>query len=341
MFFPVMSRLQGVRLIGAKVTTTAGPTFSVDINPDGFVGGSRTGTGAFTLPLRQGSSRLLQMFGTPNIANSAFDGGTIFSPSVASEKASIQGVLSGTTGTATEGSGNLLIASANSRIVDRVKLNPVLGYKRQGGVIFFGDITIGGASVTINKGSGDFTASRTGTGAVTITFKRQTFGQAPVVLMQAISPDAFFGSRVANVTTTGFDLVLSNSAGTELDNRCNFIVYGFSAKDTYGGADAPLMSTQRGMRVELYRIVSNALTVGSQLGTVTGSTGDFSLVFREAFRQKPFVFTGCANATVRGTWQNLPTTTGVQVFGYTYNTTLSSPTALDVLVIGSDDPSEY
>jgi hypothetical protein len=342
MLFPVHSRLQNVRLIGAKVTTAATPSFAVDLNPDEFVAPTRTGTGAFTLPLRQSSSRILQMFGTPNSPSSSFDGGSIFSPSVASEKASIQGVLSGTSGTATEGSGNLIIASATSSVIDRVKLNPVLGCKRQQGVIFFGDITITAGTVTINKGSGDFTAVRTGSGAATITFKRQVFGQAPIVIAQAISNGAFFGSRVANVTTTGFDVQLSNSVGSPpASDRLNFMVYGFSAKDTYGGAESPLMSTQRGMRLELYRIVGGALTIGSQLGTVSGGAGDYTVTFREPFRQKPFVFTGAANATVKGMHQNLPTTTAVQSYNFTYPTTLANSTAQDILVIGSDDPSEY
>jgi hypothetical protein len=281
------------------------------------------------------------MFGTPNSENADYDGGFISSTSIASQTSTISGILVGTNGTATDGTGNILIASSNSRVTDRVKLNPVLGCKRQGGVIFFGDVTIGASTVTINKGSGDFTATRTGTGQVTITFKRQLFGQAPIVLLQAISPDAFFGSRVFNVTTSGFQLVLSNGAGTELNNRCNFIVYGFSAKDTYGGAEAPLMSTQRGMRLELYRIVSNALTVGAQLATLNTGAGQYVVNFREPFRQKPFVFTGAANATAKGAMNDLPTTTAVQSFNFTYPSTLANSTAQDILVIGSDDISEY
>jgi hypothetical protein len=159
--------------------------------------------------------------------------------------------------------------------------------------------------------------------------------------MQAISNGAFYGSRVTNVTTSGFQLVLSNSAGTEINDRVNFIVYGFSAKDTYGGADAPLMSTQRNMRLELYRVVGGALTVGAQLATLNTGTGEYIVNFREPFRQKPFVFTGAANATAVGGFNDLPTTTSAKSFNFTYPTTLANSTAQDILVIGSDDSSEY
>lgn len=340
MHFPVMSRLQNVRLIGAQITTTSAPSFASNLNGDEFVSPSRTGTGAFTLPLRHGSSRLVQLFGTPNSTDSNLNTGNVYSTSIASEKSTISGAIVGSGGTARESSADIILATSTSAVVDRVKLNPVLCCKRKGGVIFFGDITIGAGSVTINKGSGDFTATRTGTGAVTITFKRQFFGQAPVVLFQAISNTGFFGARILNKTTSGFGLVLANQGGV-VNERLNFIVYGFSAKDSYGGAEAPLMSTQRGMRLELYRIVGGALTVGAQLGTLAGGTGDYTVTFREPFRQKPFVFTGAANATAVGCMQNLPTTTAVQSYNFTYPSTLANSTAQDILVIGSDDPSEY
>lgn len=340
MLFPVESRLQNVRLIGTQLTTTVTPSFTSDLNGDEFVAPSRSGVGTFTLPLRQGSSRLLQMFGTPNTSDTNLNVGTVNSTSVAGEKSSVSGSIVGTGGTLRDSTADIIIASATSAVTDRVKKNPVLGCKRQGGVLIFGDITITGGAATINKGSGDFTATRTGTGAVTIAFKRQIFGQAPVVLVQAITSNGWFGARVLNKTTSGFDLLLANNSGAAND-RLNFIAYGFSAKDSYGGAEAPLMSTQRSMRLELYRIVGGALTLGSQLGTVSGGTGDYTVTFREPFRQKPFVFTGAANATARGCWQNVPTTGSVQSFNFSYPTTLANSTAQDILVIGSDDPSEY
>jgi hypothetical protein len=131
MLFPVMSRLQNVRLIGAKITTASTPSFTTNINPDEFVAPSRTGTGTFTLPLRHGSSRLLQMFGTPDSENSPQDGGFVSSTSIASQTSTISGLITGTNGTATDSSAQILIAASNSRVTDRVKLNPVLGCKRQ------------------------------------------------------------------------------------------------------------------------------------------------------------------------------------------------------------------
>lgn len=341
MLFPLMSRLQNVRLIGAQFTTTSDPSFTSNLNGDEFVSPTRNGTGTFTLPLRQASSRLIQLFGTPNSSDSNLNGGVVYSSSVASETSTISGGIVGSSGTARESGADIILACSTSKILDRVKPNPVLGCKRQGGVLLFGDITIGVSSVTVNKGAADFTFTRTGTGAVSVAFKRQLFGQAPIVLVQAISNNAFFGSRILNKTTSGFDLVLANSNGSANNDRVNFIVYGFSAKDSYGGAESPLHCTQRGMRLELYRIVGGALTIGSQLGTLSGGGGDYTITFREPFRQKPFVFTGAANATAKGAHQNLPTTTAVQSFNFTYPSTLANSTAQDILVIGSDDPSEY
>jgi len=341
MLFPLMSEQQSVRLIGTTVTTTAAPAITVDRNADDFITPVRTGTGAFTLTLRNASARNIQAFGTPNTTSSALDGAGVRWTHSLTEKQTIAGVM-GRVGTPADSTCNILVASSLSRQIDRVKLNPVLGNKRQGGVIMLGDITVGVSDVTTNFGRSDFICTRTGTGAVSVAFRNQLFGQPPIVLMNAVSNNAFYGARVANVTTSGFDLILANSAGTALNDRLNFLVYGFSAKDSYGSAEAEISCTQRGGRLALLRTVSGGMgDIGAQLTSLVATTGDDILTLRTQFRRRPFVFTSAINATSMLSAPFIPSATQIEVFAFNATPVLAEPTATDVLVIGFDDPSEY
>ena len=344
MLFPVQSRLQGVRLIGFKATTAATPSITININPDEFVSPTRgASAGLFTLPLRRAGSRTLQLFGCPAGSSTGLNGGSVMSTSIAGETSTISGILSGTNGTATDGEFNGIIASSNSKIGDRSAFGQVFGCKRQQCVIQCGDITIGASTATVNKGVGDFTVVRTGAGAATVTFRRQIFGSTPIVVAQQITSNGFYAVRVFNESTTGFQVQFNDYSGSTINERFNFIVYGFAAKDSYGAASGPLLSTQRGMRLELYRVTASALTIGSQFATTTGSNGngDWTVNFRDPFRQKPFCFTGAANATAKGVAQNLPTTALAQTYNWNYPNTLANSTGQDILIIGADDPSEY
>jgi hypothetical protein len=341
MLFPLQSELQSVRLVGVSANITS--PLTVDVNPDDIIGGARTGAGAYSLPLRDASSRPVLTFGRPNSAAAGFNAGHVTASNLSSAVSAMTGVTRAASGTATDGLTDILFFGADSKITDRVMKNPVLGQKRQQGVIMVGQIAANGI---ITWGKGDFTSTSGGTGVYNITFRRQIFGQTPIVHLCPSDSGTYLGCKVSNVTAQGFTATFGAIvAGTATASTFNIFVYGYAAEDSYGRARAPLLCTRRKGRLNLFRIESGVLTVGSQLGSLTvGGTGNFTITYRNPYRSLGFGFVGIGSATTIAGQVGTAGTTASAVNILSCNSAsgaAATATYTDVLTIGFDDPSDY
>lgn len=342
MLFPLLSQQAGFRLIGAKITV-ASSAVTKDINGDEFTAATSSGAGLFSLTMRQASSRNIAAFGTIESSSTSFDGGAVTFTHSLTSKSNVAGMLAANSGTATDGTAHILIVASNKTGDAIVNKNPVVGCKRQGGVLMFGAFSSAGA---VTWGKGDFTCTNTATGKYTIAFRRQIFGQAPIIIVRPATDAGIYGHRIDTVTTTGFNITIASAAGSDTSAPFYILVYGFSAKDSYAGADAPLSCTSRKGLMELYQATRGSpITFGSQLATASTGTGTFTMTRLYPSRRLGFGFGGATHGSaVSFIPQQRQTDSASQNTFFTSNhatASLADPAQVEMLVFGFDDPAEY
>lgn len=195
-----------------------------------------------------------------------------------------------------------------------------------------GDVNIGGGSVSLVKN---------GTGDYTITFL-QAFGQTPQgvggLTLTATNTISVVSSSASSIRIRG-----SNSGGTATDTDFNLMVLGSDSIEERGRARKQILTNMRKPRLLAFsHSVAAAVVFGSQDVTgVDNGTGDYTFTYANAFAREPIVVatrqSGSSNRYVRGS--------GSSSTGITLLTVNGSDVAEDgeslVLVLGSDDPSEY
>lgn len=350
MLYPLMSEQAGVRLIGMDATIVS-PSITINRGEDDFaLPFTYGGGGVLGGSLKQASSRVIQCFGTCKTSSTNFNGGSFSFYHAATSKLAINAFTALANGNNSDAGVNMIVATSTKNSTDRVLLNPVLGTKRQGGVVMVGTIT-GSGEVVVGKG--DFSAQRESLGIYNITFKRKIFGAAPYVIVTPSTDAVTVGCRIDNLTASGVTVAIAFATSSNLvDRPFNIMVLGYSALDEYGGAFAPLSCTQRNARLALFRVESNALTIGSQIGTLSAtSTGVKTITYRRPFRRLGVSFVAPRNNSPTayvcqaryeesiGLIDTAAKMTAI-VSAHTGGA-LADPSSIDIMVVGFDDPSEY
>ena len=204
-----------------------------------------------------------------------------------------------------------------------------------------------GARITsagvVSFGSTDFSCNKTATGAYTVTFKR-AFSKPPIVIPLADGTLAF--PTIDSITETSCVIKTWNAAAVAADSAFHLMVYGGQGKDEIGRFPKPVMNSQRQPRLNQYYVTYSAGTPSYTIGgpQATGNptdngTGDFTITFAKPFRQIPVV-AACTRTAGCGVRIVSVSTTSVRLLDTTAASAASdSDTA--VIVLGSDDPSEY
>ncbi|OQB10437.1 MAG: hypothetical protein BWY21_00358 [Parcubacteria group bacterium ADurb.Bin216] len=216
--------------------------------------------------------------------------------------------------------------------------------------IIWGRVT--GTTGAVVVGNGDFSVTRSGTGTYVVSYRR-TFSQAPVVLVSGIATSTALSPRITNSASarlaTGCTITLAGNSGSPADGDFYIVVIGQDTRSDSSKRRQILMNSQRKPRILGAQVTmasgTPSLTIGGQTGGIdfTGLTdneaGDFSLTIAKPFARQPAVIVST-------------TTQRSQVHSYSNNvirvlTKAANDTNTDVdgvtniLVIGSDDASEY
>ncbi len=206
-----------------------------------------------------------------------------------------------------------------------------------------GQVSSAGAK---NIGGSTFTCVKDSTGNYTVTFSR-AFGRIPVVVATPVTTTAGFSVHIKTKANNQFTVATFNAANSAADCAFNFFAYGSSSNHEHRvikGADVEIGF--RKPRMLAFRVAytagAPAITIGGVQGTVTDTAvGRLTINYAEAFAREPIVL-----ATIEGSsspWATVHTSSSssclIEASGTTG--TLGDPTGVHVIVIGSDDASEY
>lgn len=239
------------------------------------------------------------------------------------------------TPTATDGVGNGISLIYQSTNTDRIREHLVLGRFSKPRIIVANIASSG----TVNSGINDFACTKTATGVYTITFKR-SFGKTPIVV--ATCNDASLGfATVTSVTAAGCVVATWTAAPAAADRGFHIWVYGSAGRDEIGRKNVPVLAPFRLPRLEAYRVdysagtPSYAIGAGDATGNPTDNgTGDFTITFKEAFKQAPIIIAAAATSGHTVTLTSVTATTARM----TVHSAAGAAADINahVLVLGSD-----
>lgn len=338
MLWPLKSEVHGVRLVGANFDPAT--SAAAVLGGDDFSDESKLGGGVLSANTVEAS--VLPYF---FIGNSRSTAGGVYCNGALDALTAINYWQSHTdAGSNSDIIHSILVLQRMKDVTDTnaLPLSTVKGQKRGQQVCLFGAVSSAGA---VSIGNGDFTTTKASTGVYTAVFRRGLWGQVPIVIARGIGSTAVHVAAVA--TTSGIAFYCLDRTGAATDSAFNFIVYGSSAKDSYGGQFADVQTSQRKSRLLMFRILpaSATLAVGNQSGTVVvNGVGDYTITFRRPFRRSPVVLAASKRAAggVRMAQANTLSSTTTQILHKDMTGAASdSFDALEVLVFGFDDPSGY
>ena len=241
-------------------------------------------------------------------------------------------------GTSVDATGDVLALGYDSSVTTLCMNQRVESTKIRARCIW-GKIT--GTTGAVSIGTGDFTCIRTGTGAYTVNF-RETFCRTPIVLLTGIAAAGTVRAPIIGTkTATSVTVTIANQAGTASDGDFYISVWGQASRDEQGGRFRYLRNSQRKPRMLGARVTvaGPTLTVGSEDFTlVKNGTGDFTLTYRTPFRRECAVFGGSRSNRFQVISSS---STAININTLAAGAGSADPTSFDVIVIGSNDPSEY
>lgn len=238
---------------------------------------------------------------------------------------------------------NYLFCGWRSSNVDKTLLQQVLGTRHNQRLICAqvnstGAIGLGGPTISVTK---------TSTGVYAVTFTRAFARQRPIVMVSPYSSGVASTTLIVSATTSASSITVNmfNAAtGAAQDTSFMLIALGQDTNTLQGRQNDPITINFRKPRMLGFRITGSAtpaLAIGGVDGTVADAgagTGDYLITFTNPFKQIPVcISTGLDPARAQ---IHTATTTSVRVITSNAATTLTDSDC-NVLVIGSDDASEY
>lgn len=328
------------RIADFYITTSGGNAVAFSEGSNDFTA-AETGAGLPVLTLKQPFARTGLVFGTTGGTS-----GSYVSQAAASTKAAFSLKINDSGGSATDTQAQGFVLGWDSTDTNLVKLQDVKGSERE--------TRIWGARITsagiVSFGSSDVSCNRSATGTYDLTFKR-AFKQKPIVLVIAanVVTTAKAGRSNGQLFADGSSVTASHgriffyNAGTTLTNTdFHIIVVGNDIIDEHGGARAIVRNPQRKPRITAGQLVPSAtptFNIGTEDCTaVQNGTGDYTITFKTAFRQIP-VCAATAN-NCRATIIAVTTST-LQLRLSDSGDSVTDPTSVDFLALGTEDPCEY
>ena len=329
------------RLIGFAATTTGASTNTVEVGSG--EGTFTNSTEALTLTLREPFARIPVSVCTPGASVGV--GGTAHLTGATTTTAVGTSTVNGSA-SADAGGVEALVLGYDSTITEvsakKENLFENVSATFRNPILVAGQVSSAGAKLI---GGSTFTVVRNGTGDYTVTFTR-AFGRIPVVVATPFTNGA--SCHIASKTDASFNILTYDAANSAADVRFNFIAYGdASSFETrmIKGADVQIGFRKPRMfgGIVTYTAGVPAITVGTGLFTITDTgTGLLDVAFTERFAREPIVVASCMTAA---RWASLTgassLATGCQIVSAGSTGTLTDPTAIHFIVVGSDDAVEY
>jgi hypothetical protein len=197
-----------------------------------------------------------------------------------------------------------------------------------------------------NIGGNQYSVTDNGTGDHTITFDRP-FGRVPVCVATPVTATDGHACRIESITATAVNVLTFNTANAAADVDFNFIVYGADIRDEHSFDHGRIIQVPfRKSRLLAFHISGGGtpvLTLGDEYGSVADDgAGEYTITYDEAFAREPVVVAGVFDASTDN-WATIDasstTAVGIEVANATG--TLVDPSGIFVLVIGSDDATDY
>ncbi len=343
----VKSTVQGLKLIGFCATTAASAANTVAFGK---------GDGTFTNATADNQIDFVPKVGfarTPVVVGTAGDniavGGTAF---VAADPSATSVSLTTVNGSNAADVGSVcgLIVAPTSRTLNTLArkdngLFTVFSTKKAPRIIA-AQITTGGSTVTVGKNQ--VTNVTGGTGISTITFKN-AFASPPVVIGTPEIATEGGNCRIDSITASTCVVNTFNAANTATSMPINLLIYGSDVRDSdshsiVGRAVQTQMRLPRLIAAHIsYSAGTPSFVVGGgELTVADTGTGAPTLTFRDAFptAKVPVVVASSSDATNR--WCTVVTSaTGVAIEVTGSTGTPGDPTDVHVIILGSDDPTEF
>lgn len=239
------------------------------------------------------------------------------------------------TPTATDGVGNGISLIYQSTTTDRIREQMLLGRFSKPRIIAANIASTG----AVNSGINDFSCTKGATGVYTITFKR-SFGKTPIVVATCNDASLSFAT-VTSVTAAGCVVATWTAVPAAADRGFHIWVYGSAGRDEIGRKGVPVLAPFRLPRFEAYRVDYSfgvpSYAIGAQDATgnpTDNGTGDFTITFKEAFKQAPIIIAAAATSGHAVTLTSVTATTARM----TVHTAAGAGADINahVLVLGTD-----
>jgi len=244
------------------------------------------------------------------------------------------------TPTFAQGRGNALVFAGTGDTLATVNPQTVVGSGFKAARLVGARIASDGS---LTFGATDFSSVRTALGVYTITFKR-AFSKPPIVIPLANGSLAF--PTIDSITSTGCVIRTWDAAAGAADAAFHLLVYGGQGSDEIGRFPKPVMNSQRMPRLNHYYVTYSggtpSYTIGGPQATgvpTDNGVGDFTITFAKPFRQIPTIG-ACTRTAGAGVQIVSVSTTTLRLL---VTTAAAAPSDSDtaVVVLGSDDPTEY
>lgn len=345
MLRPIKTTVSRPRLIAYSGETLSANAVSVPVGTsEATFTGDTTNAGlvaAFREPFHRGVVAIATA--GANIA----DGGTARIPASGTSKSQIETRTVNGSGTADIGGVECLALGFDSSIIttNATKLNMFDSVTAtfRSPVAVIGEVSSSGSKLI---GGSTFSVAKTGTGAYTVTFSN-AFGTIPVVVATPVTTTAGFSVHIKTKARNEFTVATFNEANSATDCAFNFIAYGSMKSYDHRLLKGPSVDIGfRKPRMLAFRIPYSggvpSVDIGVGQGTVVDTdVGRLTLNYTEAFAREPIVLATSEHGT--NYWATVHTSNAssclIEISGSTG--TLGDPTAVHIIVVGSDDAVEY
>ena len=241
-------------------------------------------------------------------------------------------------GTAVDATGDVVCLGFNSSVTTLCMNQRVESTKVRSRVIFG---KMGSTTATVTIGASDFGITRSSAGVYVVTFKK-AFSRTPVVVCCGVAALASVKAPVISAkSATGVTVTCSTEAGAATDSQFYIAVFGQDTRDEQGGRFRYLQNSQRKPRMLGARVLvaGPTVSVGSEDFTIVkNGPGDFTLTILRPFKREPIVI-GASRSNRFQCYSATASTISINTLAAGGGS--ADSTSFDIIVIGSDDPSEY
>jgi hypothetical protein len=331
------------RLIGFSATTAAAAANTVQVGSNEGTFTNASADEQLDFVPREVFSRNTIVVCTPGA--SIGDGGTAVVSAAATGSAISVETINGSASADVGGVEALVLGYDNTstdlsgkkeNLIENVRSSFRNAYIVAGQVASDGTKSIGGSTFTCVKDS---------TGNYTVTFTR-AFGRVPTIVVTPFV--AGVSAHVKTKARNSFTIATFNAANSAADAKFNFVAFGSASIHEHRSIDGG--DVEIGFRkprmfggVVDYSAGTPSITIGAGLFTITDTgTGQLDVAYAEKFAREPIVVASCHTAARWATLTSAESlSTGVRIESAGSTGTLTDPTGIHFIVIGSDDASEY